>query len=342
MYRILMGAFALCAMTVLSLNAQPVMQSGDLVGEPGTTIIFDTNLDLVPVDMGPSGANQTWNFTSITTNFEQAHHWVDPATTPYAANFPDANRSFYIAEVEPMYHYFEHTPSNYWTLGYGSEIMVTNYNNTQPLLTFPVQYGDIWDTVYSYDMMGMLVTDSTRYEVDGYGTVIDGQNTYHNILRTKSHKIITTTLMGMPVSTVTSWTYSWEEVGYGSVASMTSDIDEPNPNFTMGYFGRIIEITGVEELPDIEMMPISYSLDPAYPNPFNPQTNLTFHLPVAGDAVLSIFDVQGKEVTTLHNGWLQPGSYHTAFSGDNLAGGVYIARLTAGNTQQTQKLVLVK
>ena len=95
-----------------------------------------------------------------------------------------------------------------------------------------------------------------------------------------------------------------------------------------------------EGLPSIH--PSEFILHPSYPNPFNPETNLTFDLPAAGNVSLVIYDVNGREIVRLVDGWRQAGVYEAAFNASSLSSGVYFARLQAGNFQQTRKIILLK
>lgn len=79
-----------------------------------------------------------------------------------------------------------------------------------------------------------------------------------------------------------------------------------------------------------------------HPNPFNPETVITFELPAAGKVSLVIYDLQGREAARLVDGFQPAGIHRMTFDGSRLSSGVYFARLTAGNFQQTQKLLLVK
>ncbi|MBU0518330.1 hypothetical protein KJ564_05260, partial [bacterium] len=127
-------AFLCSFCLIITAHAQPVLNSSDLSGAPGTSITFSSMTDPGTVDVGPAGANQTWNFTGMTTVFTQTHEYHDPATTAWGASFPNANRCFKIADITPeMFHYFELTTTDYWTLGFGSDMMTINYNNTQSL-----------------------------------------------------------------------------------------------------------------------------------------------------------------------------------------------------------------
>ena len=91
-------------------------------------------------------------------------------------------------------------------------------------------------------------------------------------------------------------------------------------------------------------IPKVYSLSQNYPNPFNPSTQIQYGLPKAGFVTLKIFDVLGKEVSTLVNEMQQPGTYNFHFDASNLASGVYFYRIDVGDGSYTQikKMMLIK
>jgi hypothetical protein len=78
------------------------------------------------------------------------------------------------------------------------------------------------------------------------------------------------------------------------------------------------------------------------PNPFNPTTTISFTLPEAVRVVLNVYDVQGRLVTSLVNGWREAGQHQVTFDGSTLASGVYLYTLTAGSNTATGKMVLMK
>lgn len=81
----------------------------------------------------------------------------------------------------------------------------------------------------------------------------------------------------------------------------------------------------------------------AYPNPFNPSTQLSFTLPHAATVRLSVFDLQGKEVAKLVNGtFKEAGSHQVQFDAGNLPSGVYFYRIVAGNFVATKRIQLLK
>jgi len=105
------------------------------------------------------------------------------------------------------------------------------------------------------------------------------------------------------------------------------------------------EVVGIKEKSN--SIPKKYSLYQNYPNPFNPVTKIKFDIPqnVNGktlDVKLLVYDILGKEITTLVNEQLQAGTYEVTFDGGNLQSGVYFYQLRAGNYTETKKLILMK
>jgi hypothetical protein len=91
--------------------------------------------------------------------------------------------------------------------------------------------------------------------------------------------------------------------------------------------------------------PTEFSLGQNYPNPFNPTTKIKFTIPVGTGHVpslLRVYDVLGREVATLVNEKLQPGSYERTFDARGLASGVYLYRIQSGSLSASRKLLLVK
>jgi hypothetical protein len=91
-----------------------------------------------------------------------------------------------------------------------------------------------------------------------------------------------------------------------------------------------------------ESLHTEYRLSQNYPNPFNPATEIGYELPAASDVRLSVFDLLGREVTLLVNTRQSAGRYTVRFDGAGLASGVYLYRLTAGNSVQMRKMALIR
>ena len=89
-------------------------------------------------------------------------------------------------------------------------------------------------------------------------------------------------------------------------------------------------------------IPDHFALSQNYPNPFNPTTMISFDLPLRTYVSLKVFDVLGREVSTIDSGEFQAGTYTRQWNASAFAGGVYFYRMQAGKFVQTKKLVVVK
>jgi len=99
---------------------------------------------------------------------------------------------------------------------------------------------------------------------------------------------------------------------------------------------------GWEDEPLAPIIPTKYYFAAPSPNPFNPKTMLSFDLPQAGKVELVIYNISGRMVGKVVDGFYNAGSYKFAFDASNLPSGIYFARLQAGDYSKTQKLALVK
>lgn len=90
------------------------------------------------------------------------------------------------------------------------------------------------------------------------------------------------------------------------------------------------------------LTPYRFALNPAYPNPFNAVTTVSFTLPRSGFAALALFDLAGREVARLAEGELGAGQHVFTVDASDLSAGVYILRLEAGARTASRKVALVK
>jgi parallel beta-helix repeat protein len=123
---------------------------------------------------------------------------------------------------------------------------------------------------------------------------------------------------------------------------------EPMPNggrINMGFEGNTVEASlstsaSVPQL--IAELPTEFQLYNPYPNPFNPVTTLSYSLPVSGMVDLTVFDITGRKVVTLINGFSPAGSHRVLFDGSNLASGVYFYQMSVGDYRLVRKAILLK
>ncbi len=89
-------------------------------------------------------------------------------------------------------------------------------------------------------------------------------------------------------------------------------------------------------------MDYTYTLRSPSPNPFNPTTMLTYELADAAEVTLAVYDIGGRQVALLADGWSDAGIHELTFDASSLPSGVYFVRLSSGELNSTQKLLLIK
>ena len=89
-------------------------------------------------------------------------------------------------------------------------------------------------------------------------------------------------------------------------------------------------------------LPNTFMLEQNYPNPFNPSTMISYHLPVNSNVSLRIFDMLGREITTLVNEEQSAGRKEVRWNASGAPSGIYFYRLQTGTYSETKKLILVK
>ena len=119
------------------------------------------------------------------------------------------------------------------------------------------------------------------------------------------------------------------------------------PPFGVGIYIYTGELDMVSLDESGSMCPNSPLLLQNYPNPFNPVTTISYDLPESSNVMLTVYNIAGREVTTLLNKHQQTGSYNIQWNGVDYSGkqvstGVYFARLQAGDYSKTIKMMHLK
>jgi hypothetical protein len=99
------------------------------------------------------------------------------------------------------------------------------------------------------------------------------------------------------------------------------------------------KITGGIETIEV---PNFYALGQNYPNPFNPSTKIEYYIPRYGNVKLMVYDITGREVAVLVNGYKNPGIYTVDFDASSLSSGMYFYKIQSGIFTSVKKMVLLK
>jgi hypothetical protein len=102
---------------------------------------------------------------------------------------------------------------------------------------------------------------------------------------------------------------------------------------------RTVQMTSVAQEEEI---PTSYFLSQNYPNPFNPVTSIRFALPHAGHVALRVYDLLGREETTLVDEEMPAGTFTVTWDATRSSSGMYFYRIVAGAFADTKRMMLLK
>jgi photosystem II stability/assembly factor-like uncharacterized protein len=152
-----------------------------------------------------------------------------------------------------------------------------------------------------------------------------------------SGKIFKTTDGGL------NWLLQFEE--YNKIAYSIFAFDQNNAWFSTDYSGIYKTTNGGGVIGMINISqntPNNFNLRQNYPNPFNPETKIKFDVPKASFTKLVIYDLLGREVTTLVNEELKPGTYQADWNASSFSSGVYFYKIIVGDYTETKKMVLMK
>ncbi len=105
------------------------------------------------------------------------------------------------------------------------------------------------------------------------------------------------------------------------------------------YSVTVLTTTGIEQE---KHLPNAFTVSPAYPNPFNPQTSVSVDLPASAHLTIGLFDVMGREVRSIASGSYSAGRHTVSVDGAGLASGVYYIRVTSAEQRSVVPVLLLK
>jgi hypothetical protein len=173
------------------------------------------------------------------------------------------------------------------------------------------------------------------YYVDGYGTITTPEGEFQCLrfrITSSFYKNSSDTLYAL--GKYCFYDFRDQEKSYARI--MTDSSGTP---VRIEYLTTIIN-DDIRERTDA--LPHQFELSQNYPNPFNPSTNISFTLPSRSFVSLKIFNVLGREVSSLYSEELPAGTYTRQWNALAMPSGVYYYRLQAGNYIETKKLLLLK
>jgi len=106
--------------------------------------------------------------------------------------------------------------------------------------------------------------------------------------------------------------------------------------------GYAEDITTSDAIKEPGTKALVFSLSPAYPNPFNPETRINWQLSKNGKYELAVYNMLGQKIDVIGSGYATAGSFSKVWNASHFPSGVYFVQLKAENKVQTQKLLFLK
>lgn len=185
---------------------------------------------------------------------------------------------------------------------------VTYLADDQVVMYGGEQYYSPMDETWVYDL-------SENYWSPDDNTVTPGPNSRHSMCETSLDGSSYPVMFG-------GWIYG----------------NDDNETWTFGGGDYFVSVVPMMQ----SNLPRKFQLFSNFPNPFNPTTIIGFELPVASEVQLQIFDIHGRDMGRRSSHPFMPGYHQITFDGSDLASGIYVYQLTAGNFISSGKMVLMK
>jgi len=138
-------------------------------------------------------------------------------------------------------------------------------------------------------------------------------------------------------TSVATWNNNIYVTGYSEITAGPNNGDEQSEISTM-----MLVWDGSNQNTSNDNLPNEFSLYQNYPNPFNPATIIKFDLPKESYVKLVVYDLTGRAVSVLVDGYLRAGSHELSFKGSNLASGIYYYELSSAGYRDVKKMSLIK
>jgi hypothetical protein len=224
-------------------------------------------------------------------------------------------------------------PSELFTLPNLSRVYLFNNQLTGEI---PPEIGDL-ETLTRVYLFDNQITGEIPSEI-GYLT---------NLERLKLHTNQLTGSIPETLCDLSNLTWSSEDSSYTVSTLFDNQLCPPYPSCIEEYVGDQ-DTSGCGQVSIIdETLPMTYDLHNAYPNPFNPVTTLRYDLPEDALVNITIYDMMGRQVSTLINSHQNAGYKSVQWNSTNNTGqpvsaGLYLYTIEAGQFRQTKKMVLLK
>lgn len=324
---------------------------------PSTNDVYvvNTATPSLTIDPAPTGANFTWDFSSLTSASQHSDTLISVLSIPSLYSLAFLGSSYAVRGFQDInlgtltfsdiYNIYKKSSTKYEYSGQGANInsiptpMV--YSPKDLIYKFPLNYGDADSSESGFSINIPTLADYAKARkrvnvVDGWGTLILPSGSF-SVLRVKStifdRDSIALSAVPFPVVLPsTSYEYKWLGLQHG----------EPLLQINANQFA-VTQILYLE-------IPVSGTNDISgsdfvfgiMPNPASTEVNVFYSKEKAGTTAIDILDLQGKEVKNIFSGTEASGTTHHSFSVNNMSEGMYVMRISNDEGKSYKKFAVMK
>ena len=322
--------------------------------KPGNVLEVFGGPQSVTVDIGEIGGPNDYDFTGVTFSLEEEFGVSSLSEFPeLTALFPSSALALFVP-TDPSVQEYE---ISFLHFGVDTLFLLGNVKvspDTQWVGVFvppdyiplPLAYDSTWTYTgleigativgglpVSVDTLSLVVTRT----IDSYGTLYLIESEYQS-LRMKGVQESYTAEGQLSDSSlnIDFWT------GDGLILFLGPEEGQPDTGTIQAEGIAYLVKAPPVAVEDIMSLPRRYSLEQNYPNPFNPITTIEFSIPQSDLVSIKVYDILGKEVSTLASDYLPIGNHTVNWNGNNQSSGIYFIRMESGNFTQTRKMLLLR
>lgn len=292
----------------------------------------------------PGAAQQQFDFSGITFGTATTQSYVDPATTKFAADFPNASFAYQSNESGSIaYSYVRLSPNGILLMGVENDSFRMRFMPPMRSLALPLTLDATWSSEARGDSISYgTFKVPTRYSLQGtcdaYGMLVTSRGAWP-CLRVKQVMTMFATMGTMQMQVSKTMTYSYHAKNGESVSITIDTLKENQANQTPLSISYS-HLPGPMSVEDAA--PTALSLLNAYPNPAREQSMLEYTIAEKSAVSAELVNMLGARVATLATGMQEAGTHFAAVDVASLPAGSYMYRVTVNGRVHSNPIVIVK
>ena len=321
-------------------QAQPTYNAADFTPQPGVAL---TSINCDYQDPGVSGANVTWNFSTLSNQDSNVTYFVNPSSAPDLSMYPGAN---YVTTNDSSYFdYLQMTSNALLQLGgLGNDGSGEIYTDPLKQMVFPFTYNTSFNDSFAAtilpDSLNSNITGQISATADAWGTLITPAGSFSNVIRVHilENGTISTEILGQPFSTpLSAEAYIFLKGGYPNpILQFSTTSGFGGSNQTSGEYLTGIS-TGLIEHPNLALRKIKIG-----PNPVRDNLNAFLSLSHPSRIEFAIIDLSGKTVANLGQQSFAAGDVEKQFQIPQLSSGQYLLQMQVDGVITCEPFEVIK